>query len=555
MTRNESVKALMEEHFDWDGDAMLVMEQGHKGDQKGTEKYYKHVYANVLQPAICPILALSVLTFSTGFRQSGQVNHQIYDGTNSKDRFSSNLSDTVCSLSEGELNQLGACGGPKDIATHSARKGAGTFCLGQVSGPTPIAVTLRLGHSLGKIKDKYIFVSEGADQFCGRMVNGSDFTSETFATLPPHFINEVRALLTDQFWETILPGYHGSPAGWKKCCEYLLASLLFHEDFLRGFLPENHPIWRSGIWQLGDDKDQLKNGILTGIGRCPHTGMTATGIPPHLAIAAQIKGLIEKIDRLEKMLEERMDNFEQRFPGQCSALIANDIRSQFMIEGVIPLSLNDLKGVMTSMQDDFAAKLTSFQQYMEARLLSMNTPSITSPSGWAWEDFRLVGEDRERIVPTTFIFPRKTTVLEMCRLWWYGDRSTGIRPYRHITPADLPMKVKDTMQLSRATKVMKAIQKIIEDNGFLAAGTVLDTPSYDSAGKIVSSETVLGDHAAIDKLTSSEFTVVYNKAYYDFILPAIDTRNGKSRKNDLTVGTAYNNINTYKNDNPDTDLF
>jgi hypothetical protein len=38
-----------------------------------------------------------------------------------------------------------------DVGTHSPRKGCGTYCLGQVTGPTPMAVTLRMGHSLGKI--------------------------------------------------------------------------------------------------------------------------------------------------------------------------------------------------------------------------------------------------------------------------------------------------------------------------------------------------------------------------------------------------------------------
>jgi hypothetical protein len=482
------------------------------------------------------------------------VNHQIYDGTNSKDRFATNLKDELHNMTESELNVLGAVGGHQDIATHSARKGAGTYCLGQVSGPTPVAVTLRMGHSLGKLKDKYIHVSEGADQFCGRMVNGSDFTSETFATLPPHFINEARALLTEEFWESILPGYHDSPAGWKKCCEYFLASLLFHEDFLRTFLEEEHPLWRSEIWQQIELKNQLKEGIVTGVGRCPHTGMTATGIPPHLAIAAQIKVLIEKINSLEALLTKRMDDFEQLFPKKCSTLISDDLRSQFRIEGVIPLSLNDLKGVMSTMEDAFAVKLTSFQNYIEQKMLSMNSASIiTSPSGWAWEDFRRDCDNRERIVPTDFAFPRKTTVLEMCRLWWYGDRSTGIRPYRLITPADLPMRERDTMQLSRTSKVMKGIQKIIDDNRFLAANAVLETPSYDAAGKMVSPETTLLEDAEIDKLTSPQFTIVYNKAYYNVFLPAVDTK--KSRKNDLTVGTAYNNMCAYKKQNPESTLF
>ena len=91
MTRNESVDDLLEDHFDWSGDAMLVEEQGHKGDQTGEDKYQKHVYANPLSPEICPVLSQAVLQFCTEYRPASSTNHQIYDGSNSKDRFSKNL--------------------------------------------------------------------------------------------------------------------------------------------------------------------------------------------------------------------------------------------------------------------------------------------------------------------------------------------------------------------------------------------------------------------------------------------------------------------------------
>jgi hypothetical protein len=64
MSRPDSVDSLMLCHLDWDNDHLVVEEQGHKGDQSGTMKYGKAVYANPLQPCICPVLALAVLCFS-----------------------------------------------------------------------------------------------------------------------------------------------------------------------------------------------------------------------------------------------------------------------------------------------------------------------------------------------------------------------------------------------------------------------------------------------------------------------------------------------------------
>lgn len=90
MSRSDSVSTLMEEHFDWEGDAMKIQEQGHKGDQQGKEKYWKHVYANPIDPMICPVLALAVHVFSMA-SHSTHVNHKLFDGTNNKDRFGRNL--------------------------------------------------------------------------------------------------------------------------------------------------------------------------------------------------------------------------------------------------------------------------------------------------------------------------------------------------------------------------------------------------------------------------------------------------------------------------------
>ena len=190
-------------------------------------------------------------------------------------------------MSEVELQILGVQSAA-DVGTHSARKGSGTYCLGQVGGPTPISVTPRMGHSLGKVRDKYIFASEGGDQLCGRMVNGSDFTSISFATLPPHFKEEANELLTEDFLEEILPGYKKKAAGFKRCVPYFLAALVYHEDFLRGFLNAEHPIFRSRIFTRNNHLETLRELVVTGIGRCPYTGMTATGVPTHIVLAKDL---------------------------------------------------------------------------------------------------------------------------------------------------------------------------------------------------------------------------------------------------------------------------
>jgi hypothetical protein len=55
-------------HIDWDEDALIIEEQGHKADQKGEFKYWKHIYANPMNPELsssCLSYPLNVLWFST----------------------------------------------------------------------------------------------------------------------------------------------------------------------------------------------------------------------------------------------------------------------------------------------------------------------------------------------------------------------------------------------------------------------------------------------------------------------------------------------------------
>jgi len=104
---------------------------------------------------------------------------QLFSGTNTRDRFAHMLKIVLHSLTEAELRPIAPAA--SDIATHSSRKGAGSYCLGQVCGPSPTSVYLRMGQSLGKLKDRYIFTCDGGDQLTGRMVACLPFDSDEFA--------------------------------------------------------------------------------------------------------------------------------------------------------------------------------------------------------------------------------------------------------------------------------------------------------------------------------------------------------------------------------------
>ena len=66
MSRSDSVDKLTLNVISWEGDALIIEEQGHKGDEKGENNIRKHIYANPYEPWICPILSTAVLVFCAG---------------------------------------------------------------------------------------------------------------------------------------------------------------------------------------------------------------------------------------------------------------------------------------------------------------------------------------------------------------------------------------------------------------------------------------------------------------------------------------------------------
>ncbi len=64
MARVSTIASIKLQHLSWQQDSMIVSIPKHKDDQTGCNSIPRHVYANPLMPAICPVLALAVMVFS-----------------------------------------------------------------------------------------------------------------------------------------------------------------------------------------------------------------------------------------------------------------------------------------------------------------------------------------------------------------------------------------------------------------------------------------------------------------------------------------------------------
>ena len=149
-------------HLSWSDDHLTVVNPRTKTDQTAENAFPKSIFANPMQPHICPILALAVLTFT----RPTVAASKLFEGPDQEERYCKILASVLANTPDSVADRLGAK--REDIGSHSCRKGAATHALALPGGPSSVAVFLRAGWSLGNVKDRYVHEGHGADQLAGR---------------------------------------------------------------------------------------------------------------------------------------------------------------------------------------------------------------------------------------------------------------------------------------------------------------------------------------------------------------------------------------------------
>lgn len=446
IARTATVSAMMMEHVSWEGDALLISTPKHKGDQEGVKCFARHLYANPSSPIICPVLALAVLTFIRVLKHDPQAgpqsspNYRIFDGSSNDARWSELLGRIIASLPETDVRMLGAA--KKQLGTHSVRKGAATYCTGMVNGPSTVQVFLRAGWSLGNVQDRYLFAGAGGDQLTGRVLCGLPFNDSSFASLPPHFDSAGLDVID---WPTILPLYARLPETFKRALPFLLASVCYHEQWLADNLPSQHPLFSTYLFTSGAVAT-LKAHVIGGCNRCPVTGLIATGIPPHLAVSNELTAVVQQTQLMKEALLSRC--------AELPSELASVLLSKFSINGAIPVTLDDMKALLTSAVNQMRGELRSaVPNPGHLPPAPLNDPSLDPRFHlWSWGG-------RMHMVPHGWRFP-STDVKATWNLWHYGNVNSHIRPLRYLQKSDL-MDASQVTLWSKSCGVMTSVAQVM----------------------------------------------------------------------------------------------
>ena len=113
---------------------------------------------------------------------------------------------------------------------------------------------LRGDWSIGDVLGRYFHNATCGDQYVGRVVAGLDVHGgAAFKRLPPHFMRSANAVLLDEGIESVFGNTADSilrrivnddgRCTWRPVLVRLLASLVWHEAWLRANLPADHRIF------------------------------------------------------------------------------------------------------------------------------------------------------------------------------------------------------------------------------------------------------------------------------------------------------------------------
>jgi hypothetical protein len=117
IARTSSVGSIMYQHIWWENDCLIIQIPRHKGDQEGAKVFPKHIFANPLNPSICPVLALALHVFSVSFIRPGAA-LKLFNSPSIEANFSRWLK---AALSHQDITDI-VLGVPADeVGTHSFR--------------------------------------------------------------------------------------------------------------------------------------------------------------------------------------------------------------------------------------------------------------------------------------------------------------------------------------------------------------------------------------------------------------------------------------------------
>lgn len=218
------------------------------------------------------------------------------------------------------------------------------------------------------------------------------------------------------------------------------------------------------VWIAVDGNNQrimdiLRPHIHVGFMKNEQTHLSATGIPPHIMLAESFH---EQATKQQAQIDELRDIMKSIPKDSC-----DEILSRCQVGGAIPISKQQLDGMMEDIKSYFNEKMVS-----PSLNVTSSASLITLPHGqgqtFNWNDGKL------HYVPKGYKFPQELTCLALWNRWWDHDPATKILPFRFLKPSiEFP---RDSWKFCKA----KSVIELIEENGRTALRIPSSIKTYEA---------------------------------------------------------------------------
>lgn len=319
MGRSASIDPLALHNFRSGTDSIIIKFDNSKTDGTGERVKPKNCYANPYSPEISSVLALGMWFLLYPDQYSNGDKLFIKTGS-AKKSATKRYSEQLTKMMNKYKNQIAQWSVPARIKAHSARKGAATYLTSSTLNPPPMSsVAMRGEWSQGKIQDIYFNFAMPGDHYCGRMLAGLDSNDSTFQVLPPHFtesmenpdIQEGLNICFGTIFRKHIHGDEGSKEYLKPVLLLALASIVYHEEWIRGFFTNNnqHPFRNIPLFSNNRPLLNRLKALVT-INATPNMPF-ATGIPTHIRVLEELREIKQECRRFHEFIAAREENIKK----------------------------------------------------------------------------------------------------------------------------------------------------------------------------------------------------------------------------------------------------
>ena len=213
---------------------------------------------------------------------------------------------------------------------------------------------------------------------------------------------------------------------------YILASLVHHYSWLKDNLPATHPLRHSTLWTSGTLRT-LADRILLGNGKCSVTGMIASGLPPHIIHAIEVREVRNTLDQRAFAIMEALEGIPQA--------VRIDVLSHVQVQGAREVTYEEISRLLNEFRSQLNSDLSTGSRSHSATSGDTLSAAVEQRDATWWKLFYY--DSKWSYVPEGFEFPKRLPLKEIWDLYFLGNKEALIRPYRLLAK-----------QLSRSSQII-----------------------------------------------------------------------------------------------------